>query len=309
MCLLFAVQPPIVLFAPLLLLSGFCDAGFRPGNMRLVLEPCSQEQRPTAQGIMRVGTNLGLGLGGVCAGLLATFGYRWVFAVQGLTSLAGMAWMALAYRHQGKNAPVRPQSKAGEDGASPWTDSAFWLFIAGQLTALVVFDQIYSTLGLFLRETYHLGPQWLGYLFTLNCCMVVCLQIPLARRVSRIGLSRCSHLGVACIGLSFLLLELSPSILWAAAAMAVLTCGELLVSPTWSVLVMQRSEGRRRGQYLGIYNATWSGRTLFAPALGTWAYGRFGGLALWWICAGVCAMALMLLVPAVARMQQPDCHG
>ncbi|MCW3481018.1 MFS transporter [Neisseriaceae bacterium JH1-16] len=301
-CLLLAMPLPLAVFPVLLLLAGLADGGFRPGNMRLVLEPCSPAQRPTAQGLQRMSTNLGGALGGISGGLLASVGFSWLFLAQGLTSLIGAAWMAYSYHRAAP--PPRPQPivHSSEAGRSAWLDRPFLLLVFGQLLALTVFDQIYGTLGLFLREHYHLGPQWLGYLFTLNCLMVVGLQLPIAHRVGRWGLTRSSHAGVICVGVSFLLLNLGNGVPWALASMAVLTMGELLVSPTWAAIVMRHSEGRRRGQYMGIYNAAWAGRTLFAPALGTWAYGQFGGPLLWWLCAGVAGLALLVHWPVLPRM-------
>jgi len=300
--LLLAVPLPLAAYPLLLLVAGLADGGFRPGNMRLVLEPCSPAQRPTAQGLLRMATNLGGALGGVVGGLLASVGFGWLFLVQGVTGLIGAAWMAASYRRAPPPASPAPAAASPEAGRSAWGDATFLLFVLGLLLALTVFDQIYGTLGLFLSEHYRLGPQWVGYLFTLNCVMVVLLQLPIAHRVGRWGLVRSSQLGVLCIGVAFLVLNLGNGAPWAMAAMVVLTLGELLVSPTWAALVMLRSEGRRRGQYMGIYNAAWAGRTLFAPALGTWAYGQFGGPLLWWLCAGVAALALALHGPVLPRL-------
>ncbi|MDC7714566.1 MFS transporter [Vogesella sp. LYT5W] len=299
-----ALPLPVWGFVPLLLLTGLADGGFRPGNMRLVLEPCAPSQRATAQGLYRVAFNLGVSLAGITGGLLAVYGYQWVFVAQGCASLLACLWLVMAYRRQ-PQAPGQPQAPAAnleaQDG-SPWRDAAFLRFIAGQLLILAVFDQMYGTLGMFLREHYRLGPQWIGYLFTLNGLMVVLLQVPIAQRIQRWGLARSSHLGVLGIGLSFCLLNAGTGAPWALLAMLVLTVGELLLSPTWSVIVMQCSEGRQRGRYLGIYSAAWSGRTLYAPALGTWIYGTLGGAALWWLCAGVALLTVALQAGALRQM-------
>ncbi|MEQ6291342.1 MFS transporter [Vogesella sp. GCM10023246] len=300
-----ALPLPLWGYAPLLLLTGLADGGFRPGNMRLVLEPCSPELRPTAQGLYRVAFNLGTSLAGISGGLLAHYGYHWVFIAQGLCSLLACGWMAWAYRHYGIAQPARHAHSgqlASGNAGSPWRDAAFLQFMLGLLLIVAVFDQMYGTLGLFLRQHYGLGPQWIGYLFTLNGLMVVCLQVWIAQQVGRWGLRRCSQLAVLCMGGSFLLLNTGHGALWAVLAMAVLTIGELLLSPTWSSIVMLRSEGRQRGRYLGIYNAAWSGRALYAPALGTWAYGQFGGATLWWLCAAIGLITVLLQAGPLRRM-------
>ncbi|XLM20253.1 MFS transporter, partial [Chromobacterium piscinae] len=71
----------------------------------------------------------------------------------------------------------------------------------------LAFDQMYVTLALFLREYYQLGPQWIGYLFTINGLMVVGLQIPVSRRILRWGLARCIQLGALLTGCAFLWLN------------------------------------------------------------------------------------------------------
>lgn len=303
-----ALPLPVWAFIPLLFITGLADGAFRPGNMRLVLEPCSPEKRPTAQGLHRVAFNLGTSLAGISGGLLAIYGYQWVFVAQGVCSVLACCWMAWAYRRYGIPAPLphQPAAAANLEAAplstSPWRDPSFLLFIVGLLLIVAVFDQMYGTLGIFLREVYALGPQWIGYLFTLNGLMVVALQVWIARRIHRWGLRRCSHASVLCIGLSFLLLNAGHGPVWAILAMTMLTIGELLLSPTWSTIVMQRSEGRQRGRYLGIYSAAWSGRTLYAPAVGTWVYGSFGGAVLWWGCAAIAIITVLLQHRAVGEM-------
>jgi len=297
-----ALPVPVWAFAPLLLLTGLADGGFRPGNMRLILEPCVPDKRPTAQGLYRVAFNLGASLAGITGGLLAPYGYQWVFIAQGVCSMLACGWMLWAYRRHGLKLPARPAQHAAQPGdGSPWRDGALVQFMLGLLLIVAVFDQMYGTLGMFLREHYRLGPQWIDYLFTLNGLMVVALQVPIAQRIQRWGLARSSHLGVLGIGLSFCLLNAGTGAPWALLAMLVLTVGELLLSPTWSVIVMQCSEGRQRGRYLGIYSAAWSGRTLYAPALGTWIYGTLGGATLWWLCAGVALLTVALQAGALRQ--------
>ena len=300
-----ALPLPVWAFVPLLLLTGLADGGFRPGNMRLILEPCAPDKRPTAQGLYRVAFNLGASLAGITGGLLAPYGYQWVFIAQGICSMLACGWMLWAYRRYGFDLPARPAPHAAQAPAgsgSPWRDGAFLQFMLGLLLIVAVFDQMYGTLGLFLRQHYGLGPQWLGYLFTLNGLMVVGLQVWVAQRVGSWGLARCSQLAVLCMGSSFLLLNAGHGALWAVLAMVLLTLGELLMSPTWSSIVMLRSEGRQRGRYLGIYNAAWSGRALYAPAVGTWAYGQFGGAMLWWLCAGIGIATALLQAAPLRRM-------
>ncbi|AOZ50213.1 MFS transporter [Chromobacterium vaccinii] len=303
---LLALQIPVWMFMPLLVLSGMADGGFRPINQRLALEPCTPQQRPVAQGMMRVAFNLGVAIAGVTSGFLAAYGYQWVYAANAAGTLLGASWMAWSYARHVES--TRPQQRqAGDDGslAGPWRDASFLRSILALVLVTLAFDQMYVTLALFLREHYQLGPQWVGYLFTINGLMVVALQIPVSRRILRWGLARSTQLGVLLTGCSFLWLNAGHGAQWAVLMMVTLTFGELLLSPSYAQLVMHRSEGRLRGSYLGLYNAAWNGRTLVAPALGTALYGQLGGSALWWLCALAACLSVAVQHGALKTMLDP----
>lgn len=303
---LLALQIPVWMFMPVLVLSGMADGGFRPINQRLALEPCTPQQRPVAQGMMRVAFNLGVAIAGVASGFLAAYGYQWVYAANAAGTLLGACWMAWSYSRHRED--TRPQARqAGDESAlaGPWRDASFLRAIFALVLVTLAFDQMYVTLALFLREHYQLGPQWVGYLFTINGLMVVALQIPVSRRILRWGLARSTHLGVLLTGCSFLWLNAGHGALWAVLMMVTLTFGELLLSPSYAQLVMHRSEGRLRGSYLGLYNAAWNGRTLVAPALGTALYGQLGGAALWWLCALAACLSVAIQHGALKKMLSP----
>ncbi|QEL56438.1 MFS transporter [Chromobacterium paludis] len=305
--LLLALRLPVWLFVPLLVISGMADGGFKPINQRLALEPCAPRQRPLAQGMLRVAFNLGVAIAGVTAGFLAALGYQWIYVANAAGALLGAGWMAWSYVRLGELARPRAALHAEEDASlpGPWRDGLFLRVIASLILVTLVFDQMYVTLGLFLREHYQLGPQWIGYLFSINGLMVVGLQIPISRRILRWGVARCIQLGALLTGGAFLWLNAGQGPVWAILMTITLTLGELLLSPTYSQLVMHRSEGRLRGSYLGLYNAAWSGRSLVAPALGTALYGQLGGAALWWLCAlAACCSAALQHAP-LRRILQP----
>ncbi|WP_047248828.1 MFS transporter [Chromobacterium subtsugae] len=304
--LLLALRIPVWLFMPVLVLSGMADGGFRPVNQRLALEPCTPQQRPVAQGMMRVAFNLGVAIAGISSGFLAAYGYQWVYAANAGGTLLAACWLAWSYsRRRALTLPVRRDEESGGALAGPWRDVSFLRSIAALILVTLAFDQMYVTLALFLREHYQLGAQWVGYLFTVNGLMVVALQIPISRRILRWGLGRSTQLGILLTGCSFLWLNAGHGAPWAVLMMVTLTCGELLLSPCYALLVMHRSEGRLRGSYLGLYNAAWNGRTLVAPALGTALYGHFGGAALWWLCALAACLGVAIQHGALKRMLSP----
>lgn len=291
---------PLWVFVPVLITSGVSDGAFRPINERLALEPCPPERQPMAQGMLRVLANLGSAAGGAIAGLLARRGFQLVYVADAAAAFLTALWTVWAYR--GAAGPVlaahgaaaAASGPAPGQGRGPWRDGPFLVMLGCLLTGILVFDQMNCTVGLFLRGEYEMGSQWLGYVFTVNGLLVVLFQVPLARRIPQWGVTTCAHVGLLLVGGAYPVLLLSPGPAPVLVAAAVYTFGEILMIPAYLQVVMIRSEGRLRGQYMGLYHAAWGGRALVAPALGTWLYGLVGGRALWWTCAAAAAVAAAL---------------
>lgn len=287
---------PVAAVAVLLILSGLFEGGVRPVNQRLLLESCAPELRPRAHGLHRVMVNLGWAIGGLVAGAVAVYDYRAVFVCDGVATFLALLW----FRHGCRRWPLPPPFETAKapdapagDG-SPWRHPAFLLLMASCLALAIPYDQLYGMFGTFLREHYRLAPIWLGALFTLNGALTVLCQGWVSNWVGRLGLWRAARWGTVLICGCWLLLPLGGGAATAIAVMVLMTIGEMLYSPAEISLVMQLSEGRARGRYLGMYTAIWGGRTLVAPALGAQLYGRFGPTALWLACAGFGLLSLWL---------------
>ncbi|MGW8463971.1 MFS transporter [Pseudomonas sp. CLCA07] len=303
-----AMAPPLEMLLIVVPLVGVFDGAFRPANLRLVMEGSPQELQVRVQGLHRVVFNLGVALAGVMAGALVVFGYGYVFLFQGLLNLFG-GFLLLGYalkKNTGLWLPAGIElvhKDTGEDVASsPWRDGFFLVFILGQLLALGIFDQMYGTFGIFLREHIDATAQWIAYLFSMNALLVVVLQLPVSRMIERHGVVIASRVGGLLLSGAFLLLNMGSHIIWAVLTMLVLTAAELLLTPVWTLSVMNRSQGRQRGKYLGIFSAAWLGHSLYGPGLGTWLYGVYGGFLLWWICAGAGLLMVILHHSAVPRL-------
>jgi len=303
-----ALAPPLELLLIVVPLVGVFDGAFRPANLRLVMEGSPQELQVRVQGVHRVVFNLGVALAGVLAGALVGLGYGYVFLIQGLLNLFG-SFFLLGYALKQTTGLWRPagvelvhKDAGGHGGSSPWGDGFFLVFIFGQLLALGIFDQMYGTFGIFLREHTDASAPWIAYLFSMNALLVVVLQLPVSRMIERHGVVIASRLGGLLLSGAFLILNMGSHIIWAVLTMLVLTAAELLLTPVWTLSVMNRSQGRQRGKYLGIFSAAWLGHSLYGPGLGTWLYGAYGGFILWWICAGAGLLMVILHYSAVPRL-------
>lgn len=290
---------------------GIADGAFRPANLRLVMEAGGSDNATWLQGLYRICFNFGVALAGVAAASMASIGYPELFAVAGVANIAGGCLLirhACALAGQVNKCPASAMTDAvgaGHASVSPWADRAFLLFVFGQLIALGIFDQMYGAFGLFLSEDYRLDPRWIGYLFSFNALVIVVAQAPAMNLIDRIGIIAASRWGTLLLAGAFPLLNAGRSPAHAIATMACITAAEILLTPAWTLAVMNRSTGRDRGRYLGIFSAAWLGHSLYGPAAGTWIYGTFGGQNLWYACAATGLVVWLVHRRAIGELSQP----
>ncbi|MEB0043503.1 MFS transporter [Pseudomonas sp. MH10] len=307
----FSLVPPLTVLFLIVPLVGIFDGAFRPVNLRLITDASPRELKLPVQGLHRVVFNLGIAAAGLIVGTLVSFGYEYVFLFQGVLNVFGSLFLlSYAYKYAGalwgytKSATTESPQEMSATACSPWRDTLFLLFIFGQLLALGIFDQMYGTFGVFLREHSNAGPEWIAYLFSMNAVLVVILQMPVTRLIDRHGMVAAARIGIVFLSCAFLLLNAGDHIGWAVLTMLVITAAELLLIPVWTLVVLARAESRQKGKYLGIFTAAWLGHSLYGPSLGMWIYGAYGGSMLWWICACVGAVVFVLHYSTVVRLER-----
>ncbi|WP_374354517.1 MFS transporter [Chitinimonas sp.] len=292
----------------LLFISGVFDSGPRPINQRLIMEACTEAERPRAQALNRVAVNLAAAMAGLLGGVLAHWDYRLVFVVNSLAAFGAAAWLAWALRHLALPEAPRPSGQqpatpGSIEGELPYRDGLFMMLLAGALALGMAYEAINAMLGNYLRDYYQLGPTALGWQWAINGLLVVGLQMWLTEYSARWGFRWQLALGAALLGIGQLMLPFGSALLVVCLSTVVWTVGEMLFMPTMQILVMQRAHGRRSGHYFGMYSLVWSICALLAPIAGGQLYHHFGGHAVWMGGATVCAIALPLTFYAARRLQ------
>jgi MFS family permease len=101
-------------------------------------------------------------------------------------------------------------------------------------------------------------------------------------------------LAAVLVGASALLAATARDLAGFAAAMAVVSLGEVAFSGAAPAFVTQVAPPHRRGTYQGAYSLCWAGASLLAPLGGPALRARYGGAAMWVTGAGLCALAALV---------------
>jgi predicted MFS family arabinose efflux permease len=288
-----------VTFAVVLFALAVVSQALHPASATATAEVCAPDQRAKGFALNRLATNLGFSIGPVMGGYLALVDYKWLFWVDGLTSLAtaALAWVLLP---GARSARVASVVDAAESDRRPWRSSGLLSLLPAAIGISLVLHQILSTFPLYLQAEYGFAETHLGRLIAVNTALIVLFEMPLMHRLRAAPPARVMAVGVLLLGLGFGLMPFSRGAAWAAFTVVVWSFGEILALPTLFTLVSSRA-GSRQGEALGLLSLAFSIGTTVAPLLGMGLYARLGGDAVW----HACTLAGVLLAVVCLRSESP----
>lgn len=297
----FARTLPAVL-AITLLLSVTAEA-FRPANLTIVGDLVRPEQRKTCFAANRLAINLGMAVGPALGGLLATVSFHTIFLVDGATSIAAGAILVVSSFRRARHVPG---SHEIADAVSPLAhlsrgairDRRLLFFLAAVFPVAVVFFQHLSSMPVFLVRDLGLSEAVYGLLFTLNCLLIVFLEVRLNVATSHWPHRRTLALAAFLCGAGFGGLAIAHDV-WAVAATVVIwTFGEMLFFPGMADYLTEIAPARRRGEYMGLSQMAMGLAFMVGPWAGTQVLEHFGGTALWggiFVCGAIAALMMLRL--------------
>ncbi|MDY7080286.1 MAG: MFS transporter [Chloroflexota bacterium] len=259
------------LFFGVLLFVGLVASIGGPAQGAMVADLLPEEKRAGGFGIFRVVTNMAWICGPVIGGFMATRSYMPLFICDAVASTitAGILLVAI---QETKPAPREgePEQTVSQTFAGYWNvlqDVTFVLFIGACILMTVAYIQLYTTLGIYLRDTHGLPEQAYGYLMSLNATAVVLLQVPIARRIARYQPMLMMALGTFLYAIGFGMYGFFSSYVLFIVAMFVITVGEMVVMPTSQALVAKIAPEDMRGRYMAVFGFGWAIPQAVGPLL------------------------------------------
>lgn len=260
-------------------LWGFLSCAFWPANAAAMSDICPEEVRSKGFVLNRMANNLGATIGPVVGGLLAVYDYRLLFWVDGGTCLISAAAMWWCFpRARVKEVQSPSDSKPYPSWAK---DTIFLGLLLASVAVGMIFSQVFSTLGLYLKLHQGMTEPWIGKLIAVNTCLIVILQMPLIHRLSRYPRTKVSAIGALILGLGFGLMPLGTGFLFLAFTVALWTVGEMLVMPSLTTLISLRAPPGSTGHYMGLHSLGFSIGITLGPLWGMTLLQHHQGAALW----------------------------
>ena len=284
---------------------------FRPPAMSFFAENVEPSRRKSAFAVYRLAINLGMAIGPAIGGILATIAFRYLFYVDGATSIAAglvLAGAALPGRKKTPAAAGAPSTtKRVRLSTAAHADPRFLFFLLAVLPVCVVFFQHISSMPLYIVDDLGFTPRTFGLLFSLNCLLIVVLEIPLNAATAHWPHRRTLALGALLSGAGYGAMAFATNVWTLAGTVVIWTFGEMLFFPASAAYATDIAPEARRGEYSGLYTMVFSIAFGLGPWAGTIVLERAGARVLWGLTflLGAVAAAMFLRLPEPARHAEP----
>jgi MFS family permease len=166
---------------------------------------------------------------------------------------------------------------------------AFLTFLGFTLLMSILTTQLFSTMSVYAMTRLAIPERRFGLLYSVNGIMVVALQGPAVRFISRVGIRRALIIGPLIYAAGYMAVGVSTSFASLAVAVALVTIGELLTEPSEMCAAVALGDPARPGRAMGIFGLISSLGNSLGPGVGGVLYDhtRARPLALWWTIAGL----------------------
>ncbi|HET6821739.1 MAG TPA: MFS transporter [Anaerolineales bacterium] len=254
--------PTLGIFIAVVVLVGTLSSIGHPAHEAVVADLLPQEKRAEGYGIIRVVFNVAVIIAPPIAGLLIANSYLTLFIVDAVISLIS-ATIVLFFLPETKpqvHAHTKPetmkQTFAGYGRV--FKDTPFVAFIGVTVMMTLVYMNMNSTLGVYLRDQHGLPEIRYGWLLSINAIIVVLFQFWVTRRLQNFKPMLMMAAGSLLYAIGFAMYGFVPTFALFVVAMIVITIGEMVVSPFQQSLVANFAPEDMRGRYMAVSGLSWS---------------------------------------------------
>jgi len=285
-----------VLF-PLAAFIGLLSDVSGPAHQAMLADILTEQQRQEGFGLLRVVRNLAWIIGPSIGGFLANRSFTLLFIIDAVVSCI----VAVIFYTSMPETRPQPHEEAPQPHQAllqtlagyslVLRDLAFIAFVFAAILMGAVYQQMYNSLSVFLRDVHNLEPQGYGFLMTTSAITVILFQFPVSRFIKDKPPFIVMALGTLFYMLGFSMFGFVAVYGLFMTAIVIITVGEMLIMPTSQTLAANFAPLEMRGRYMAIYGLTWLLPSTFAPMLAGLVLDNLNPALLWMIGGILCAVA------------------
>jgi MFS family permease len=254
--------PTLGIFIAVVAIVGTLSSIGHPAHEAVVADLLPPEKRAEGYGIIRVVFNVAVIIAPPIAGLLIANSYLTLFIVDAVISLISAAIVIFALPETKPQALAHTKPETMKQTFAGYgrvfKDTPFLAFIGVTVMMTLVYMNMNSTLGVFLRDQHGLPEVRYALLLSINAIIVVLFQFWVTRRLEKYKPMLMMAAGSLLYAIGFAMYGFVPTFVLFVTAMIIITIGEMVVSPFQQSLVASFAPEDMRGRYMAVSGLSWS---------------------------------------------------
>lgn len=282
---------------PLAIGIGLLSDVAGPAHGAMIADILPEHKRQEGFGILRVVGNLAWIIGPTIGGFVAGKSFLALFITDAIISsvVAFLFFMLIP--------ETKPEGQPGEKPESMLAtfkgyfqvlrNSAFMAFMAAGMLMGVVYQQMYNSLSVYLRDNHGIDPKGYGFLLTTSAIVVILFQFSMTRWIKKKPAFKMMALGTLFYMLGFSMFGFVGQYWLFVLAIVVITVGEMIVVPTSQTLAVNFAPEDMRGRYMGVFGFTWAVPATIGPGAAGVILDNYNPNLLWYIGGVLCAVSAL----------------
>jgi len=295
--LTFGLVNDIKVLYPLVIVVGLLSSISHPAHEAMIADILPEKKRQEGFGILRVVANFSWIIGPAIGGFLANINYFYLFAIDSVISCLVALVIARTIPE------TKPEPHAHEESQSllqtftgyrfVLRDSAFVSFIIANIIMMIVYQQMYGSLSVYVRDYHGLTPQHYGGLMMTSAITVVLFQLWLTRTIKHRPPFLMMAFGTVFYAVGFFLFGIFTTFILFALNIVIITIGEMIVVPTSQALVAGFAPAEMRGRYMAIAGLSWAIPSTIGPGLAGYIMDNYNPNLVWYIGGALCGLSVL----------------
>ncbi len=279
---------------PLAVVIGLLSNIAGPAHQAMVADLLPEDKRQEGFGILRVVANMSWIIGPTIGGFIANRSYFMLFVLDAVFSCI-VAVIVFSYIPETKPETTKePESilKTFAGYGIVLRDYSYVAFLVVSMLMGIVYQQMYNTLSVYLRDNHGIKPQGYGFLLTVSGIIVILFQFQTTRVIKKYPAFIMMALGTFFYMMGFGMFGFVTVYWLFAAAIVIITIGEMVIMPTASALATNFAPEDMRGRYMAVFGLSWALPATIGPSAAGLILDNYDPNLLWYVGAGLCALSV-----------------
>ncbi|MBI9049912.1 MAG: MFS transporter [Anaerolineaceae bacterium] len=291
---------------PLAIIIGLLSDVAGPAHNAMIADILDEKQRQEGFGILRVVANMSWIIGPSIGGFVANRSYLVLFISDAVISCF------VAFLFYRLIAETKPEAREDEERQSllqtfvgygqVLKDKAFVAFLMAGMLMGMVYQQMYNSLSVYLRDVHNIAPQGYGFLLTSSAITVIIFQFYTTRVIKKRPPFLMMALGTFFYMIGFSMFGIFSNYWFFIAAVVIITIGEMVNMPTMQTLAANFAPEAMRGRYMAAFGLIWMIPATVSPTLAGIILDNYNPNFLWYIGGFLCAVAALSFVVLHGRL-------